>query len=483
MSKLAQFIMTRGWALEGAVLRQGLAIVRRHAAGMKLERSEIDKVVQGKEFRREQLGRPPLTRAGDRGYYMLEGGVAVIPVEGVLSKWASLVNGQSQPEGTTMEALVEAFDAARADESVHAVLVDFDSPGGTADGTSEAAAALARLTSVKPTAALSRDQMYSAAYWIGSQAGAVYVTPTSGVGSIGVYAVVEDASRMFAEEGIDVHVVRDGQFKGRFVEGQAVTPEALGQLGEEIRTLGRLFRAAVAEGRGRTLAQVEAVADGRTFLGRDAVTLGLADGVRTFDELVEQLREGRRVLARGTSGDRRMTLKEVIEQHPGLAAELEQIKTLAIDEAVAEERARAAKAPAPAASLAELREQFAGDDLAAFREQCLARGLSLAAAAAERCKALAAENAELRERLKKAEDLNKAGLEGGGTQPLQAGPSAEGLDPFEARVTEIRRGLVADGMPADKASGEAWKRAAAENPKAHEEWKQRQADRPRRRAS
>ncbi len=79
-------------------------------------------------------------------------------------------------------------------DDIKAVFLDIDSPGGTVAGTPELAAAVASLNERKPVYAFSSGLMCSAAYWIASQARAIYATPSAQVGSIGVVQAVIDNS-------------------------------------------------------------------------------------------------------------------------------------------------------------------------------------------------------------------------------------------------------------------------------------------------
>ena len=122
----------------------------------------------------------------------VEDGVGIVSISGVLMKhpdfFARLLLG-----ATDMDGIESALIAARDRKDVQAVFLDVNSPGGTVNGTPELAARVADVSKAKYTYAFTDGQMCSAAYWIGSQADAIFATPSARVGSIGVLMPMLDA--------------------------------------------------------------------------------------------------------------------------------------------------------------------------------------------------------------------------------------------------------------------------------------------------
>lgn len=204
-------------------------------------------------------------------------GVGVISLEGPLMKeW-------SKYGGTSTLWFRSALRNAVNDSKVGAILVHIDSPGGTVAGTSDAAEAIRQANETKPVFAHIDDLGASAAYWIASQARKVYANPTALVGSIGTYSVLYDTSGNAAMQGVKVHVVSTGKFKGAGEPGAAVLPEHIAYAQERVDALNQHFLAGVAAGRGMTKGQVADVADGRVWIADEAKKLGLVDKVQNFD--------------------------------------------------------------------------------------------------------------------------------------------------------------------------------------------------------
>jgi ClpP class serine protease len=92
-------------------------------------------------------------------------------------------------------------------------------------GTPELAAAVASLNEDKPVYAFSSGLMASAAYWIASQARAIYATPSAQVGSIGVVQAVVDDSGALDRDGIKVEVFSVGKYKAMGAPGTSLTDD------------------------------------------------------------------------------------------------------------------------------------------------------------------------------------------------------------------------------------------------------------------
>lgn len=224
----------------------------------------------------------------DDNRYALTNGVAVIDISGVMTKGESLYSLLFGAK--TMPQIEEQVRAAAADEAVNALLLRIDSPGGTVAGTSDLADAVYAARKQKPVVAYISDMGASAAYYVASQADAVYGDVDAIVGSIGVYLVVPDYSGMADKAGIKVHVVKAGDNKGAGTPGAPVTDEQLAEFQREVNQLNETFVDAVARGRGWPLDKAAALNDGRVHIGSHAVAAGLLDGVRSLADVMSELR-------------------------------------------------------------------------------------------------------------------------------------------------------------------------------------------------
>jgi signal peptide peptidase SppA len=218
----------------------------------------------------------------------VESGVGIVTIHGPMMKrpdfFARLFLG-----ATDMEDVAAALEAARDREDVQAVFLDVDSPGGTVNGTPELAALVADVSKAKYTYAFTDGQMCSAAYWIASQADAVFATPSARVGSIGVLMPMLDESKAFEQAGLKVELFAAGKFKSIGVAGTSLTDEQRTWLQAQIDETYADFKAAVLA-RGRRI--TPDVMEGQCFSGRKASYNSLTSGVvGSRAEALTKLRE------------------------------------------------------------------------------------------------------------------------------------------------------------------------------------------------
>jgi signal peptide peptidase SppA len=199
-------------------------------------------------------------------------GVAVIPVMGTLMLRAGTMDKQSGMADYL--DIREAIKTAELDERVSAIMLHIDSPGGMCMGCEETAAAFKMAE--KPTIAYTDGMMDSAAYWIGSQADVVYMSPSARAGSIGVYMSLLDVSQNYAAQGIKRETFATGQYKAMGLEGTSLTDEQRTLLQAEVDDIfARFARAVVAA---RDLVQPDSM-QGQDFSAIEAINRNLADAI------------------------------------------------------------------------------------------------------------------------------------------------------------------------------------------------------------
>lgn len=220
----------------------------------------------------------------DPSAYEVDEGVAIIELRGGLMKARSSLGGTS-----TVDARRALRRASRA-EAVKAIALKIDSPGGTIAGMADLADEIVRAAKSKPLDAYIDDLATSGAYWAASQARRVYANRSAIVGSIGMFAVLEDWSKGFADRGVLVHVVRAGEHKGAGSPGTKITDSQLADSQRIVDSLNEQFLRGVAAGRRLSLSRVRELADGRVHVGQAAVDRGLVDGIESFDDTLARLR-------------------------------------------------------------------------------------------------------------------------------------------------------------------------------------------------
>jgi signal peptide peptidase SppA len=213
-----------------------------------------------------------------------ENGIAVIPLRGTLQKQEA-----SFSESTSTVEARRLIREAAADPEIKGIMLLIDSPGGTVSGTEALATEVAKATAKKPTYAFIEDLGASAAYWVASQAEKIFTNATGIVGSIGTFGIVYDYHVAAAAQGIEVLVIRAGEFKGAGVPGTKITASQIDDIQRRIDQLNDQFIAGVAIGRKMSTDQVKALATGQVHVGQAAVDLKLVDGVASAEDVIAQL--------------------------------------------------------------------------------------------------------------------------------------------------------------------------------------------------
>lgn len=209
-------------------------------------------------------------------------GVAVINVSGPITYRDSFFSYYFG--GASVERMQAQFRTALADPAVTAILFRVDSPGGTVDGVPEFGTEIFKARGQKPIAAVSDTLNASAALWISSQADQLLVAPSSQTGSIGVWMAHEDDSKFLEELGIKITLIFAGTHK---VDGNPFEPlpdDVKARYQGEVDEAHAEFIAAVARGRGVSVADVRKnYGQGLCYGAKEAVTLGIADRIATFE--------------------------------------------------------------------------------------------------------------------------------------------------------------------------------------------------------
>lgn len=214
------------------------------------------------------------------------GGIAVIPVYGTITQRGGSLFDMFFG-GTSAEGLTAQIRSAISDESVQSIVLDVDSPGGSVGGIQEAFDAIMSMRGQKPITAVANSLMASAAYWLASAADTVIASPSAQIGSIGVFTVHEDISKMAAEAGVKVTMISAGKFKTEGNQFEPLSDEARAAIQKRVDGYYTQFVGSVARGRGVTAGAVRGgFGEGRVVGASEAVSLGMADKVGTLREVL-----------------------------------------------------------------------------------------------------------------------------------------------------------------------------------------------------
>ncbi|PNV85929.1 MAG: signal peptide peptidase SppA [Desulfobacteraceae bacterium] len=184
-------------------------------------------------------------------------------------------------------AVFSAIDA----DGIEGIVLNMDTPGGQASGVSELSDFLSEVDeSVKPIYTYTGTSMASGGYWLGSVGREVYASKLATVGSIGVITVHASYEKMYKDNGVEITVLRAGEFKALGSPYEKLDDKARSQIESQMNAIYDVFLETVAENRGTSVNSLkETAAEGRVFVGDDAVAIGLADHVTSFDAAIADI--------------------------------------------------------------------------------------------------------------------------------------------------------------------------------------------------
>lgn len=213
----------------------------------------------------------------------------VLAVVAVLPRPARLTAGQGQSPHLVRLKLtglitedadrIAALDAAAKDASVKALLLSIDSPGGTVGGGIALHDALVRFAAAKPVVAVMGDIAASAAYMDAVPSARIFASAGTLTGSIGVLMQSPDFSGLLGKLGVSVDMLVSGPLKGQPSGVQPLSPAGRAMLQGIVDDYDTQFVEMVAAGRHLPVERVRALADGRPYTGRQALSAGLIDQI------------------------------------------------------------------------------------------------------------------------------------------------------------------------------------------------------------
>jgi len=262
------------WAIEPAKLLEIQAIYATHLRGEKIDLPALE----------ARLGRPLASEQQE--YRLREGGVAVLSIEGVMAPKANLFMRVSG--GMSTQMMGKQIESAIADPRVKSLVLEVNSGGGSAIGAPELAAIIHECAAVKPIVTVTDGTMASAAYWVGSAANAVFASgPTVQVGSIGVVATHNYQPQSGAGQLTEITA---GRYKRMGTTAKPLDDEGAAYIQQMVDHIYAVFVDAVAQHRGVSAdAVLQHMADGRVFVGQQALDAGLIDGFSTVDQVAERM--------------------------------------------------------------------------------------------------------------------------------------------------------------------------------------------------
>lgn len=209
-------------------------------------------------------------------YEMLAPGVASVKLHGIIGR--NLSSLEMMCGGCDLFHVEQCLTLTLADPAVASVILDVDSPGGTVGGVAEFSAKVTQLAALagKPVFAFASGNCCSAAYWAICGCNGIACSPSSDVGSIGIYMALVDESENWASEGYKLVLIKSGEFKAAGMAGSKITDAQIKLWQHDVDFIYAQFAGAVRDARP---AVKDEVMQGQVFYGPRALDAGLVDQV------------------------------------------------------------------------------------------------------------------------------------------------------------------------------------------------------------
>ena len=306
------------WAITPEMHSVILDIYAKHVMGDRLD-------AEGLAALEEKLGRK---LENERKPYSVVDGVAVLPLVGVMAKKANMFIRISG--GVSTQIFAQEFIQALNDPQVRALVINADTPGGAVEGTPDLAEVIYNARGTKPMIAWSDGTIASAGIWAVSAADKVYISSDVVVtGSIGVVTQHTDYSKRQKKAGVKTTEITAGKYKRIASPYSPLSSEGKATIQGQLDYIYSGFVDTVAKHRGMGVEEVlDRAADGRIFIGRQGIEAGLVDGIKSFNEVMQEARELASGSIRNTrfvrakTGARSVDKKEMEEKYPDIVGQI-----------------------------------------------------------------------------------------------------------------------------------------------------------------
>jgi protease-4 len=206
--------------------------------------------------------------------------VAVLYAEG------SIVGGKGGLENIGSDRFAKELQALREDESVKAVVLRVNSPGGSATASEVILREILLTREQKPVIVSMGNVAASGGYWIASGANRIFAEENTITGSIGVFGMLPNFQKISNDHGITSDVVKTGKFADIDSVLRFKTPQELQLYQQSVAQTYELFLKKVSQYRNLPKQKVHEIAQGRVWSGKEAVKIGLVDSIGGLESAI-----------------------------------------------------------------------------------------------------------------------------------------------------------------------------------------------------
>jgi protease-4 len=189
------------------------------------------------------------------------------------------------------ETLIEAIRRARRDSSVRAIVLRVDSPGGSATASDAIWRELMLARDDRPLIVSMSDLAASGGYYIAMPGQVIVAQPSTLTGSIGIFGGKFITGGVYQKLGANIESTSIGKHAEMNSPARPYNPDEVKKVREQLESFYKQFVGKVAEARGKTPEQIDAIAQGRVWTGQQALQNGLVDALGGLDRAIELAKE------------------------------------------------------------------------------------------------------------------------------------------------------------------------------------------------
>ena len=190
---------------------------------------------------------------------------------------------------TTDQLRSEKIQTMKENDKIRALIVSFNSPGGTVVGGEQLFHSLDNFSKEKPLVIVMEEIATSAAYMAALSGNRIFARKGTITGSIGAIWQTSEITKLLDKIGITTEAIKSGQLKASPSPLEPMTEKARGLVQEAVDDAFQTFLEMVKLKRGFTQNQIQPLADGRIFTGNQAIKLGLIDEIGGQEEAISWL--------------------------------------------------------------------------------------------------------------------------------------------------------------------------------------------------
>ena len=197
-------------------------------------------------------------------------------------------------KGITSTGMIKTINKIHKDKDVKAVVLRVNSPGGSANASEQIWHAVTTLQAKGlPVVVSMGDYAASGGYYISCSADYIYAEPTTLTGSIGIFGTIPNFKKIREKVGVDLDGVQTNPYAGMTTnmiyngmnKDEYAIMQAMVERGYD------LFTSRCAQGRGVSQDEIKAIGEGRVWLGKDAINIGLVDELGNIHSAIKKAAE------------------------------------------------------------------------------------------------------------------------------------------------------------------------------------------------